>query len=121
MAIKRSECHKTGPFNTGNGRWTDPVDLSSDSPITLVRKSFEKVANPLCHSEPGESGFVHHHPSAWLRTFRRQLTEHLSLLNRTAYSSLIHGNDHAFVGTANRQQILLGIFQIFFQSGDTEL
>jgi hypothetical protein len=42
----------------------------------------------------------------------------LPLLDKTAHGSLIHRNDHALIWTPNHEEVLLRVFQVYFQGTD---
>ena len=101
-----------------DSRRADPIEFSSYCAITLIRVGFEKIANPLGRNQLRQASFIQGDPGSGLCVFRCELAKHLSLLHESAHAPLIHGNDYAFVWTANRKQVLLRIFQIGLQGAD---
>src|SRR5262249_35017051 len=128
------------PFSSGNCRFfegsesnearaiaradcggANPIQFSVERPVALVRKRFEKVTDLLSNGELRQTSFLQHQSRTQRRVPLCELTKHLTLLNDAAHCWPIQRNDHAIIGTANREQVLLRVFKVCLQSGGAHL
>src|SRR5947199_6894909 len=101
------------PGSTGRDSWgTYPVEFPRYRAVALIRECLEKVAYTLSDGEPWKTGLVQGHSGTRFRVLRSELAKHLALLNYAADGPLLHRNDDAFIWTANRQQVLLSVFEV---------
>src|SRR3954467_8845315 len=115
--VDRSEGNEMLPAAFSNSRWTDPVKFSAQCAVALIGKRLEEKTYRLIRFQLGQTRLVQHQTRERLRVRPPELAKFLSALHNAADIALGERKNDGIIGRANRQQVLLGILQIPFQSG----
>src|SRR2546423_12458153 len=112
--IDRSQRNEMLPGAISDRRGTDPIKLSTQCTVALVRKRLEEKTHGLIRFQLRQTRLVQHQTREWFRLRPSELAELLSALHNAADIALRERKNDGVVRRANRQQVLLRVLQIAF-------